>query len=228
MDTKENIADYIEKNVESFFPVGQKLSIIRTYLEDKEEYPSYVKDFDNDYMFIDILTKGGVNISVQPDREIGIDIITKDGIWQGSSVICDVVFSPISGIWVTYPTSLQRIQRRHFIRWEEFSFPAKLFIQDPEAGDFEEINTTAANISASGIAIYTKLKVPREVPLEVEFNFESIKVNIPVKYVHSQYDSTKKRYLSGFKFIGLSRMLKEQIHKKIIAMQIDYRKRGLI
>ena len=59
--------DYINTNIEEFFAINQKLGIKRTYAEDHEQYPSYVKDNNRESVFIEKPTKAGVSISLQLD-----------------------------------------------------------------------------------------------------------------------------------------------------------------
>jgi len=218
--------EYIESGIKKLFALNQKLNVRRNEPEETVYYASYVKDLDEDYVFIEKPRKGGLSAVLLPNEEIELAIICDDGILSGYSTVVSVSREQISGIWVTYPDFLQKIQRREFIR-EAISIPVKLS-QIREDGSEQEIEAESANLSGSGIAILTRVKLTEHGKFKIKFEFKDILIETMVKYVHTQYDLVKKKYLTGLQFMDIDRNTSAKIHKGIIDYQIELRKKDLI
>jgi len=226
MESYQENNEIIKDNIAKFFQIGQKLTIKRTYLNDPEAYPSYVKDLYKEYMFIDFPTKEGLSVAIHPEKEIEIISINQDGIYTGTALVTEVVKDHIGGIWITFPDFLEKIQRKEFYRIEA-KFPVKLmYIRNGSV--VEEINLESFNISGGGISVISKDPIMKNEIIKLQFDFNGLKITSKVKFVHAWYESDRKRYVTGFMFTEIDKSTIDQIHKRVIQVQIEMRRKGLI
>lgn len=222
----DNISNMVFTDIERYFPINQKLSLTRITTSDTENYPTYVKDLDDEMFFVDIPTKGGIAIPVYDGDPVEIAAVTKEGIYVGISIIQKIAKGRISGIWITYPDSLQKIQRREFMRWE-FKFAFTLSAMS-KGGNIDEIEVECANFSGGGIASRTISPIPRDKYLRVKLEYKDIEIDSRVKLIHVQHDSVRKRYVTGLKFLEIDKKTSDKIHKAVVASQLELRRKGLI
>lgn len=219
-DDTDIIEDPIEINHQ--FPIGQKLNIMKLDAEDEASYPSYVKDLgEEDTLFIDTPSTGSYKPTIKPSELIEIYIITKDCVWAGECEVLKVESGHISGLWVTYPETLKKIQRREFLRWE-FDFPVQVHT------DGTATKAECANLSGGGIAVISKQPLQIDPETKVKFKRDDIDADLEVSYVHIQYDHIFKHYITGLRFKKIDQQLINKIQKAIFRDQIEMRRKGLI
>ncbi len=218
--------EIIYTDIDSYFPMGRKLSVRRR--NNSEYFPSYVKDISNGMLLIDSLISHGIQMGVTPRTVLQLGSVTKEGLWSGESSIKSISKGSISGLWVTMPESLERIQRRGFLRMS-FSFELKLRVMQLNGLDIAtETSCKCANLSGGGLALITRNKITASKKLRVLFSITGLRVDSEIKPVHVQYDAEQKTFLTGFKFLGLEVAEINKIHKIVHKKQIDMRRRGLI
>lgn len=222
--------EIIKQNIKDHFQLGQKISIKRTFANDNESYPSYVKDFNEKNILIEILTKAGTAIPVYTDKEIELASINKEGIWSGRSQVISIENTAISGIWIKTPEYLEKVQRREYMRWD-MTFPVKVFVFDNEE-DLREpneiIEVKVNNISGGGIAVLTKEELPRNKVLYINIQHNGIFLCCKIKYIHEQFDTATKNFITGYQFLEIDRKLVDKIHKVGLNNQLELRRKGLI
>lgn len=219
-------AEVVDSSIEDYFPINQKLSIKRTYYEDPENYPSYVKDFNHDYIFIEKPTKGGFSVSMERNAEIEVSVITNECVWSGPSTVIQVVSDSLGGVWITYPDYLEKVQRREFIRLA-YDVRIKVCYMGGESV-LRELLLPSANISAGGVAVRSKDKIARDKEIKVFFTINDIEIETRAKFIHAQYDIFEKEYVTGLEFLDVNTLTANKIHKAITQIQIEMRRKGLI
>ncbi len=225
-DNNNNNKEIIRTDIDSYFPMGRKLSVRRG--NSSEYYPSYVKDINSGVLLIDSLVSNGIQMSLPPRSVLHIGSVTKEGLWTGECSVQSIAKGSISGLWVTLPEYLDRLQRREFLRMD-FSFEVKLRVMQLNGLEVASESTVkCANLGGGGIAVTTKNKIVASKKLRVLFSAAGLKVESEVKHIHVQYDAEHKTFLTGFKFIGLENSEINKIHKIVHKKQIDMRRRGLI
>ncbi len=225
-DNNKNNKELIKTDVESYFPMGRKLSVRRG--SSSEYYPSYVKDINNEMLLIDTLISNGIQMSLPPRSVLQVGSVTKEGLWTGECTVHSIAKGSISGLWITLPGYLERLQRREFLRMD-FNFEVKLRVMQLNGLEVASESTAkCANLSGGGIAVITKHKITASKKLRVLFSAAGLKVESEIKPVHVQYDAEQKTFLTGFKFIDLETSEINKIHKIVHKKQIDMRRRGLI
>lgn len=220
---KHNI---IKNDIESFFPIGQKISIKRSYTDDTLSYPSYVKDVCEDYVFVDLISNAGTLIPIREDAEVEVILTNSQGAWQGVSTVWEVVKNDLGGIWLTFPEDLKLIQERQFLRLETVLpvtfFATNLFYQ------IELVKGYTKNISGSGVAVITDKPLNKFRKLSIDLSFGDIKIISDVKFVHTRKDHATNQPISGLHFIDLEYAWMQRIHQQIVELQMEQHKKGLI
>ncbi|MDD3014054.1 MAG: PilZ domain-containing protein [Candidatus Gastranaerophilales bacterium] len=221
-------SDIIDNEIEEYFQIGQKLSIIRLFTdeEDDENYPSYVKDIDDNAIFIDLPTKLGIRVPVHVEDILEITVLTNACAFSGKVVVLDIQTGDIDGLWASMPEMLEKIQRRDFKRWE-MKFPLKICVMS-ENRVVEEINGESFDISGTGISISSKYTVPHNKDYRIKFQYKDINADLKANFIHLHYDTVKKNYVLGFEFIDIDRHITDKIHKLGILFELDLRRKGLI
>lgn len=227
----ESSNEYIKVDIEKYFFLGQKFLIKRLFVEDdKEFYPTYLKDLTKKSFFIDLPTKYGVNIPLYENKEIELTCISNEGIWLSKSIINNIQLSGITGAWISYPKLLEKVQRREYKRWELnfsvkiFVFPSDQNLETPE----EIIKTDIKNISGGGVAVLTKQQLPLNKTLYLNLDFEGVFAFCKLKLIHEQYDLITKKLITGYQYIDLDQNVADKIHKIGIQDQLEMRRKGLI
>ncbi|MEI7475550.1 MAG: flagellar brake protein [bacterium] len=223
-------AEIVKTSIEKYFPVGQKLSIKRTFANEKEMHHTYIKDLNKRMMLIDLPTKNGVPIPLYENKEIEVTSINKEGIWLGSAEVFKIQKTGLIGAWVQLPSVLEKVQRREYMRWI-LSFNTQLFVYGVNSNLSSPeniIDVEVKNISGGGIAIISKQKLPQNKFFYIKVDYRDISAMVKIQFIHEQFDAYTKKMTTGFKFLELDFKTIDKIHKIGVFNELQMRRKGFI
>lgn len=201
------------------------------YMEDKITFKSYIKSVEQDYILIDFLYNKGVEYNIPPEKQIKVNFKENSGIYSGTSYILGRDNSNLSGLMISYPTNVEFIQQREFVR-----IPMKLKVDlytktSPDGTNTKHYQVETTDISGSGISFVSDAPIERHQGINGLIHLKSTEKPIEVKLKHvysrSFITSSKERYKNAFTFVDIDEKIRDKIVKEIFLFQLEMKRKGI-
>ena len=220
-----------------------KIEIEYTYKESEEKkivFKNYVKRVETDYILIDFLSSDGIEYNLPLESWLTVKFKEKAGVYSGYCQIIGKDNSRLPGIKITYPTDIEFVQQREYVRApiklkiELAVFPLLSGSEKPETEgvDVKVYDINTLDISGSGFSFVSnkpiekhskivgiiQLSNPAEKPFEVL-----------LKHIYSRIfiAAGKEVYKNAFTFTDINEKLREKIVKEIFLYELELRKKRI-
>lgn len=193
---------------------------------------SYIKRIEGKYILIDKPSQDGVIYSVPTDQMINISINAKDGgVYLGESKVLDQETSALSGLWISYPHSVQHIQRREYFR-VPLEFEAEIILYRDSSRRFKQIKRIILkDISGSGFSYISEKQLDphHDAKCKIYLNDGPEPIISMCKNIYSKQTKVQgeNKYLNAFIFDDIKEKDLEKIIKIGFKYQIELKKKGL-
>jgi c-di-GMP-binding flagellar brake protein YcgR len=224
-------SDEAVRKTEGLLRINDRLqvTIIGTDEEIPTTYLSRVEDHENGVSWIGWPTQSGIRAPLRDNDKLAITYIEDGGVFQVTGRVTRRVFEPLPLIGVVTEGSVQKVQRRDYVR-----VPAMLDIQlfarvvtagaGPEEASTNLISTRTVNLSGGGFMINhsapPRLGSIYETRLRLPIEKEPLKLTAKVVRCESNLDPVKGTYYSvGFAFVQLQENVRRRIVSYIFRLQ---------
>jgi len=203
------------------------LPIVVKFKGKMQEHYAVVLNPTDDYVLISpIIGSDGHQLSVR-EGEV-VEIATKFGgvLWSGFCTVVEVLKYDFEGIWISYPKTLTKVQRRGFLRLE-MSFPVLINIFQDDL-PYETLKGYCHDLSGSGMGLNLPhpLFLKENQTAKIIFSYKGLEINNQVAIVYSF--KQESLYRIGCQFINFKHGFSDRIHKFIIREEILLRKGGFL
>lgn len=218
--------------------LGQKLEIIHLKKSRDVKYLSYIKDMNTNLLLIDVPSLAGKNYVISANEIIKVIITTENAVYSFNTIVKKNQLSPIVGLWILEPKSIERVQRRKYLRIKvNIDLEMKMIDKD---GDILHVSNTMSDISGGGISIYTNEDLKQYVnkgKFIVRFSLpeeeEEIVTEVDLVFAKDLQDNKNKQtthynYFFAFKFLDIDEKTIDRICKFCFQYQIELKRKGLI
>jgi c-di-GMP-binding flagellar brake protein YcgR len=185
---------------------------------DRSSYSSRIEEITSNTISIALPTKGGAPVTVHPKDILRIWWQSRDAVLGFNTVVLTRKIQPIPVLVVAMPKSIDRLQRRHWVR-QELDVPVALEISEEET-----IKTSTIDVSGGGMLIScpASLEPGQEIPVTIFLPESEIKAVIRVvRVIPHPTDNTKFQIASSFKKIA------ERDRDKIVKLIFDFQRKRL-
>lgn len=193
----------------------------------EQDYFAVVLNPTDDYILISpILDYDGEQIDVKEGGKIEVATKMRGILWSGFCDVVEVLRGDFEGIWLTYPKTLHKVQRRNFLR-VDITFPISVNVFENGVA-IKSYNGYCHDLSGSGISIklYNSLFLYENQIATVTFKHKDLSVNAQIKPIYNLKQGQFTRI--GCKFENIDSAFTERIHKFVVQEQILMKKGGFI
>lgn len=227
------------KNLD-FIDIGTKFDVVPLKTEPKNTYYSYVKDFNDAEILIDLPSKEDNYAIISVKDIIKISVTAKEAIYSFNTVVTRKQILPITGFWVKTPRTFDRIQRRKYLR-VSVNLAMKVVMIDKD-GDMLNVAIQIRDFSAGGVSFYTNENLALYTKIGKFFvNFslpasgKIIKTRAELIFIRPMSTDApelpskiKYQYVSALEFVDLDEETVDELCKFCFQYQIDLKRKGLL
>lgn len=203
------------------------LPIVVKFRGKEQDFFAVVLNPTDDYILISpILDQEGNQMDVKEGGKIEVATKIRGVLWSGFCDVVEVLRGDFEGIWLTYPSSLHKVQRRNFLR-VEMTFPIMVNIFEDGVA-LKSYKGYCHDLSGSGIGVnlYNSLFLYENQVATITFTYKTLSVNAQVRPVYNMKQGQFVRV--GCKFENIDMAFTDNIHKFVVQEQIQQKKGGLI
>lgn len=199
--------------------------VVKLKNREQENYAVVLNPTDDYVLISPIIASNGYQLSVQEGESIEIATKFSGTLWSGFCTIVEVLKYDFEGIWITYPKSLSKVQRRGFLRLS-MSFPIVINIFE-NGKPLESLKGFCHDLSGSGVGInlHQQLNLQENQIAKLMFSYKNLEINNQIIPVHCVKQG--QFYRIGCQFINMEQGFSDNIHKFVVQEQILMKKGGL-
>lgn len=193
----------------------------------EQDFFAVVLNPTEDYLLVSpVLDADGQQRDVRAGEKLEVATKIRGVLWSGFSDVIEVLRGDFEGMWLTYPSTLHKVQRRNFLR-VSVTFPLVVHVFENGA----EVNSYKGycyDLSGEGICInlYNSLFLYENQTATVSFKYKTLEVDTPIKPVYNMKQGQFVRI--GCKFEEIDEAFSDKIHKFVVNEQILMKKGGII
>jgi len=199
--------------------------VVKLKNREQENYAVVLNPTDDYVLISPIIASNGHQLTVKEGESIEIATKFSGTLWSGFCNIVEVLKYDFEGIWITYPPSLTKVQRRGFLRLE-MTFPITINIFE-NGVPLESIKGFCHDLSGSGVCInlYHPLNLKENQSAKIMFAYKTLEVNNQFIPVYSFKQGQFHRV--GCQFTNVESGFSDKVHKFVVQEQIMAKKGGL-
>lgn len=193
----------------------------------EQEFFAVVLNPTDEYILISpILAHDGRQMDVRESERIEVATKMYGVLWSGFCSIVEVLKSDFEGIWLTYPDSLQKVQRRNFLR-VNMTFPLEVDIYE-DGLPVSTYKGYCQDLSGAGIGLKLNhsLYLYENQTAKVSFTYKSLSMNTTIKPVYQIKQDDF--YKIGCQFKDVDETFIDKVHKFVVQEQIQMKKGGFL
>jgi len=186
---------------------------------------SYIRRLEEHKILIAPPEYNGNAYNLPEGNMVGVGVHSEKGVYLGECRVVGKDLSDIQGVWISYPTGMQVIQRREYLR-----IPLRLecqFIiyQDGFRKNKKVLNLYTRDISGSGFSCISDEPLPQYFDLEAKINFND-EENVPIvsrcEHIYSEIMviDDERKCINAFAFIDIKQVDVERIVKASFKYQL--------
>lgn len=194
-------------------------------------YPSRVENLREDGIILVTPLKDRYPVYLPPGTKLNVIFWDKKAVYTFCTSLLKNIEGPVYFLMVTIPESIERVQKREFVR-VELVFEVLLTYKNRENKEVI-ISCQSKDISGGGLQLAVlKTDLPEtgsEVQLEFTLNNKLIKANGILVWNKRNTDSDgKERNILAIKFSKILEVDRTLIIKEVYLRQIELRRKGLL
>lgn len=205
------------------------------YIDKNDDYyslKSYIKEIQDAKILIEPPYKHDIVYNVPVGQQITINLVAADCVYSGESEVLGKELSSISGIWISYPHYVQRVQRREYFR-VPLNLDADIIIyRDNKGNSKDTFRVNLKDLSGSGFSYLSKNPLINYFDIECRIyidgrDFEPIISRCEHIYSNKIKENTGNKYNNAFSFINIQENDIGKIVKASFKYQLEQRKKAL-
>ena len=203
------------------------LPIVVKLKNKEQDFFAVVLNPTDDYILISpVLDPEGNQRDVREGEKIEVATKIRGVLWSGFCDVVEVLNGDFEGIWLTYPKSLHKVQRRNFLR-VEMTFPITINVFE-DGVDIKSYKGYCHDLSGSGIGVnlFNSLFLYENQVATISFTYKSLSINSKITPVYNIKQGQFVRI--GCRFEGVDAAFIDKVHKFVVQEQIQMKKGGLI
>lgn len=195
-------------------------------------FKSYIKNVESDYILIDFLFHKGTEYNIPDEEWLTVKFKEKSGVYSGICQILGRDNSKLSGLKISFPTDIEFIQQRDYVR-VPLKLKAELVVfPEKEGGDVKVYDINTLDISGSGFCFASSKPIEKHSKIIGIINLpnqNAAPIEASLKHITSRpfIAGGKQIYKNAFTFLEIDEKAREQIIKEIFLYELDLRKKGL-
>lgn len=199
--------------------------VVKLKSKEQEHYAVVLNPTDDYVLISPIISSGGYQVTMKEGEVVEIATKFRGILWSGFCTVVEILKYDFEGIWLTYPHTLQKVQRRGFLRLE-MTFPVTVNIYE-DGQPYDSISGFCHDLSGSGVCVNLQrpLNLKENQKAKMIFSYKNLEVN---NYIMPVYCFKQGQfYRVGCQFINMEQGFSDKIHKFIVQEQIAMKKGGL-
>lgn len=193
----------------------------------EQDFFAVVLNPTEDYLLISpVLDTEGNQMTIREGTKIEVATKIRGVLWSGFCDVIEVLNDEFEGIWLTYPSSLHKVQRRNFLR-VEMTFPVTVNIFE-EGTVVKSYKGYCHDLSGQGVGInlHNSLFLYENQLATITFLYKDLSINAQITPVYNMKQGQFVRI--GCRFEEIDSDFSDKIHKFVVKEQIQMKKGGLI
>lgn len=204
---------------------GLSIQIIVHEGEYTGRYKTKIEEISQNVITIGIPVAGGQFIPLRVGTSLEVGFTDDISAYSFSTVILKRYDIPIPTLIIAFPETVNKIQRRKFVRVRVVSTVKYQILEDEAYG--EEKQGFMHDISGGGMLLQTKEAIPHHSRLMLVLGLRGM----PLKLMANVIRCTKeddKTFLISVEFIDITEKIRDKIIRVVFGIQREMRKKGLV
>lgn len=199
--------------------------VVRLRNREQEHYAVVLNPTDDYVLISPIIASNGYQLTIEEGDRLEIATKFSGVLWSGFCTVVEVLKNDFEGIWMTYPPTLTKVQRRGFLRLA-LTFPIVVNIFE-NGLPLLSLKGFCHDLSGSGICInlHQPLRLKENQIAKLMFSYKNLEINNQITPVHEFKQGQFYRF--GCQFVNMEQGFSDKVHKFVVQEQILMKKGGL-